>query len=194
MSSSQHLSHDPHRRALVPGKKHFRVVRNWPWASGLHRISRAAPPAAGASRPVNSSGPPTSPAAPFWTNKALSAPHWELLFGRKYNDPEERAEGGPDLLDQQDLAASSSPSSSSPQGARSSRVGGGGVFASKHSVRLPLGFFDRQQHQGNERGVSASQEAFNLLYTNRGLATHPPLRLFCPPEIAIFELVPAADM
>jgi predicted MPP superfamily phosphohydrolase len=29
-----------------------------------------------------------------------------------------------------------------------------------------------------------------LLYTNRGLATHPPFRLFCPPEVTLFELEP----
>jgi len=29
---------------------------------------------------------------------------------------------------------------------------------------------------------------FYYLYTNRGLATHPPLRLFCDPEITLFEL------
>jgi predicted MPP superfamily phosphohydrolase len=27
------------------------------------------------------------------------------------------------------------------------------------------------------------------LYTNRGVATHPPLRLFCDPEITLFEFV-----
>jgi len=31
----------------------------------------------------------------------------------------------------------------------------------------------------------------NILYVNRGLATHPPLRLFCDPEITVFELYPA---
>jgi len=28
----------------------------------------------------------------------------------------------------------------------------------------------------------------NLLYVSRGLATHPPLRLFCPPEVAVIYL------
>jgi len=30
----------------------------------------------------------------------------------------------------------------------------------------------------------------NLIYVNRGLATHPPLRFFCSPEIAIIDLLP----
>jgi hypothetical protein len=34
-----------------------------------------------------------------------------------------------------------------------------------------------------------NEQGFNYLYTNRGLATHPPLRLFCDPEIAIITLV-----
>jgi predicted MPP superfamily phosphohydrolase len=29
----------------------------------------------------------------------------------------------------------------------------------------------------------------NMLYTNRGLATHPPIRLFCDPELTVIELV-----
>lgn len=28
----------------------------------------------------------------------------------------------------------------------------------------------------------------NILYVNRGLATHPPLRFWCPPEITVFSL------
>jgi len=31
----------------------------------------------------------------------------------------------------------------------------------------------------------------NYLYTSRGLATHPPLRLFCDPEVTVISLVPA---
>lgn len=31
----------------------------------------------------------------------------------------------------------------------------------------------------------------NQLYVNRGLGTYPPGRLFCPPEVAILDLVPA---
>eukprot|EP01112_Ceratiomyxa_fruticulosa_P008583 TRINITY_DN2223_c0_g1_i1.p1 TRINITY_DN2223_c0_g1~~TRINITY_DN2223_c0_g1_i1.p1 ORF type:complete len:338 (-),score=34.56 TRINITY_DN2223_c0_g1_i1:12-1025(-) len=34
-------------------------------------------------------------------------------------------------------------------------------------------------------------EVNNVLYVNRGLATHPPLRLFCDPEITLLELYPA---
>ena len=35
-------------------------------------------------------------------------------------------------------------------------------------------------------------EGVNYLYTNRGLATHPPLRLNCSPEITIIHLVPSS--
>jgi uncharacterized protein len=31
----------------------------------------------------------------------------------------------------------------------------------------------------------------NLLYTNRGLGTYPPGRLFCPPEVTLFRLYPS---
>lgn len=31
-------------------------------------------------------------------------------------------------------------------------------------------------------------EGFNYLYTSSGLATHPPLRLFCDPEVSIIQL------
>jgi predicted MPP superfamily phosphohydrolase len=31
---------------------------------------------------------------------------------------------------------------------------------------------------------------YMYLYTNRGLATHPPCRLFCSPEVTLFELEP----
>jgi len=34
-----------------------------------------------------------------------------------------------------------------------------------------------------------SSKGINHLYTNRGLATHPPLRLFCDQEITVFTLV-----
>lgn len=32
------------------------------------------------------------------------------------------------------------------------------------------------------------ENEFNYLYVNKGLASHPPARLFCPPEITIFIL------
>ena len=44
-----------------------------------------------------------------------------------------------------------------------------------------------QLASGFNRIPTATGE-FNLVYTNRGLATHPPLRLFCPAEVAVFEL------
>jgi len=28
----------------------------------------------------------------------------------------------------------------------------------------------------------------NMLYVSRGLATHPPIRFLCPPEITVFQL------
>jgi hypothetical protein len=40
-------------------------------------------------------------------------------------------------------------------------------------------------------GGEVEQRGVNYLYTNRGLATHPPLRFNCNPEITIFELIPA---
>jgi len=41
-----------------------------------------------------------------------------------------------------------------------------------------------------DENVGESVSSFNYLFVNRGLATHPPLRLNCDPEIAIIELIP----
>jgi len=35
---------------------------------------------------------------------------------------------------------------------------------------------------------------WNYLYTSRGLATHPPMRLFCDPEIAVLTLLPLQSL
>lgn len=45
---------------------------------------------------------------------------------------------------------------------------------------------------GNESlcGAERVRDDVNYLYTNRGLATHPPLRFNCSPELTIIELVP----
>jgi len=47
----------------------------------------------------------------------------------------------------------------------------------------------RRKQRGKCKTSTRCPEYLNYLYTNRGLATHPPLRLFCNPEISIFELV-----
>jgi predicted MPP superfamily phosphohydrolase len=44
-----------------------------------------------------------------------------------------------------------------------------------------------------EKSFEENVIGYNQLYTSRGLATHPPFRLFCPPELTIFEIVPESD-
>jgi len=46
---------------------------------------------------------------------------------------------------------------------------------------------------GFHKVVTHPNGATNYLYVSRGLATHPPLRLFCHPEITLIHLVPASE-
>jgi len=45
-----------------------------------------------------------------------------------------------------------------------------------------------------ERVQPTSFHRYNMLYTTRGVATHPPLRLFCDPEVSYIELVPSEEV
>jgi len=65
--------------------------------------------------------------------------------------------------------------------------GGGGL---KKTSLWSIGTNEELTSSLQDAGSAASIGG-NLLYTNRGLATHPPLRLFCDPEIVLITLVSA---
>ncbi|HVB08783.1 MAG TPA: metallophosphoesterase [Bacillota bacterium] len=60
-------------------------------------------------------------------------------------------------------------------------------------VRVPLvGALMTASRLGRRYVMGEYREGRSLLFVSRGIGTvHLPLRLFCPPEIAIFKLVPA---
>lgn len=48
---------------------------------------------------------------------------------------------------------------------------------------------NNNNNKGNNNNYRTKKEAeVNYLYVNRGLATHPPMRFNCNPEITILEL------
>ncbi len=62
-------------------------------------------------------------------------------------------------------------------------------------VRLPgIGALLTASRLGRRYVMGEYREGRTLLFVSRGLGTvHLPLRLFCPPEIAVFDLIPASD-